>query len=74
MKSLKDSVSLKTEFEQITMTEFRSKPGEIMTAVELGKTFLIAKQGKPVAVLSPLPGELVTTIHPDGRISYEKPT
>jgi hypothetical protein len=38
--------------EKITMTNLRSAPGDIITQVQMGKTFEIYKQGKIVAVLS----------------------
>ena len=40
--------------EELTLSDFRKEPGEIIRAVELGKTFTLTKQGRPVAVLSPV--------------------
>jgi len=49
------------------MMDFREGPGDIIQQVRMGKVFLITKAGKPVAVLSPLPGEqLVTLINSKG--------
>ncbi len=52
MKTLKDEVSLIGKVETISMTEFRTRPGDVIDQVCLGKTFNITKVGKTVAVLS----------------------
>lgn len=38
--------------EEITMTELRQRPGDIIDQVQMGRTFTITKAGKVVAVLS----------------------
>lgn len=38
--------------EEITISDFRSRPGDILTQVQLGRTFTITKNGKPVATLA----------------------
>ena len=44
---------------EITMTEFRQAPGDIIDQVQMGKTFTITKAGHVVAVLtSPQPTAL----------------
>ena len=48
-----DNKIFKGKTEDISMTELRSRPGEIITQVQMGKTFDIYKQGKIVAVLAP---------------------
>ncbi len=62
MKKLKDEVSLGGKTETITMMDFRSNHGEMLTAISSGKTFVITKRGEPVAMLSPLPEERKPTI------------
>lgn len=75
MKKLKDEVSLSGKVEQITLMELRQQPGEVFASVALGKAFVITKRGKPIAVISKLPGEtLPMTIMEDGEISYTQPT
>ena len=72
MKTLADQISLKRKLEEITLSEFRRQPGEVIAQVVLGKTFVITKTGKPVSVLSPLPGEqLSQTILGDGSSKYK---
>jgi antitoxin (DNA-binding transcriptional repressor) of toxin-antitoxin stability system len=44
---------MKGKTEQITIMDFRSRPGDILTQVQMGKIFRITKQGKVVAMLSP---------------------
>jgi hypothetical protein len=75
MKRIADYVLLQMshEFEVITATDFRKQPGEVFDSVALGKTFLITKVGRPVAVLSKPPGETLTiAVDPKGKVSYEK--
>jgi len=56
----------------ITMTEFRSEPGERVRDVQRnGQSFLITKAGKPAARL--LPPSEVTLIERDGTIRGELP-
>ena len=38
--------------EQITMMYLRQHPGDVITQVQMGKTFTITKAGKTVAILS----------------------
>jgi antitoxin (DNA-binding transcriptional repressor) of toxin-antitoxin stability system len=71
MKHIKDEVTLSGKLESITMMDLRLQPGAVIDSVELGKTFVITKMGKPVAVLSRLPGEILTlTIDEKGHKSY----
>jgi prevent-host-death family protein len=71
MKALHEEVSLRGKIENITMSELRARPGEVLQSVELGKVFVVTRNGKQVAVLAPVPGEeLVTIIQPDGSKSY----
>jgi prevent-host-death family protein len=71
MKRLKQQVSLEGKFEKISITELRSRPGEILAMVELGKVFVITRRGEALAVLSKVPGEtLTTTIDTGGHPSY----
>ncbi len=71
MKMLKDEISLKGKVEQITLMELRQHPGEVFSSVALGKTFVITKSGKPVAIISKPPGETLSmTIETDGKITY----
>ena len=72
MKRIKDEVSLVGKCETISMTEFRNNPGEILLAVELGKSFVIKRHDEPVAVLSRVPGETLALVHhSDGSVTYE---
>ena len=71
MRTIK--VSLKGQLEEITMMELRSNPGAILTETELGKMFVIKRNGRPIAVLSRLPGELIQVIGNNGKISYKNP-
>ena len=66
-------VSLVGQLEEITMMNFRRNPGQIMVETELGKMFVVTKNGKPTAVLSRLPGELIKVIGAKGEISYKNP-
>ena len=72
MQRIQDSIQL-NDLETITMTELRQQPGEVMRMVELGRTFLITKGGKPLGVLSRVPGEqLGLKYASDGSVSYVK--
>lgn len=51
---LTDLVNLSGQVETITLSDFRSRPGDIITQVQMGKTFTITKAGKKAAVLSPV--------------------
>ena len=75
MKKISDHVAqeMRKQFESITMMDLRKQPGEVLDSVELGKAFLITKAGRPIAVLSPLPGETLTmVIDGQGKVSYER--
>ncbi len=65
MKTLKEQIDLLGEIEVITVTELRSRPGECLTQVSLGKTFCITRNGKPVAFLAPS-ADIGHEILPDG--------
>ena len=49
--SLTDKQLFRGIVEQITISDFRSRPGDVICQVQMGKTFNITKQGKVVAVL-----------------------
>lgn len=71
MKTLKDEVTLAGKLETITITELRQQPGEVLTNVGLGKTYVVTKNGKPVAVVSKPPGEALSlVVDPKGEVSY----
>jgi antitoxin (DNA-binding transcriptional repressor) of toxin-antitoxin stability system len=71
MKTLQDDVTLSGEIETITASDFRQRPGDVFARVELGKTFIIIKNSKPMAVISKLPGEtLALQIAPNGHVSH----
>jgi hypothetical protein len=71
MKRLTQEVSLEGNFETITITDLRSRLGEALVSVALGKVYLVTKQGKPMAVISRPPGETLTMeIGPDGAVGY----
>ena len=71
MKRLSEQVSLERTLEEITISEFRERPGEVLHCVELGKTFVITKLGNPVSVLSKVPGvQLAVDIQRNGAVKY----
>lgn len=75
MKKIADHVlqQMSEQFEVITAMDFRKQPGEVLDSASLGKTFLITKAGRPVAVLSKPPGEqLSIVVDSKGRVSYER--
>lgn len=49
MKTLTQTVSLKGQFEEITISELRSKPGEVFSQVCMGKDFAVSKCGEVIA-------------------------
>ena len=56
----------------ITLTEFRSEPGERIRDVQKeGRSFLLTKAGKPAAKLVPV--DDVTIVEPDGTVRGEMP-
>jgi hypothetical protein len=72
MKKITDQISLAGKDEQITIMDWRKQPGEVLSQVALGKTFLITKNGQPVAILSKPPGEtLGMTIDSKGKMTYD---
>lgn len=71
MKKISDETDLNGKIETISMMDFRKQPGEVLTGVLLGKTYIVARAGKPIAVLSRLPGvQLSIHVDPKGRRSY----
>jgi antitoxin (DNA-binding transcriptional repressor) of toxin-antitoxin stability system len=53
MKTLQQEIgSLSGREETITVTELRARPGDVLSQVELGKTFKITRCGKVIAVIS----------------------
>jgi antitoxin (DNA-binding transcriptional repressor) of toxin-antitoxin stability system len=73
MKKINQEVSMAGKLETITVMDFRRTPGEVFGSVALGKTFVITKSGKAVAVLSKPPGDtLCITVGTKGEISYTK--
>lgn len=80
MKRLAEMIDLTGQYEEISMMELRSRPGEIMVAVEMGKLFLIKRNEKMIAVLHRVPriengighGDCVSMdFHPDGSCSWK---
>jgi prevent-host-death family protein len=53
MKRLTDMRLLKGQTGEITMTEFRRSPGDVLDQVQQGKSFTITKNGAVVADLTP---------------------
>lgn len=49
---LTDMNLLEGTTEEITVSDFRSRPGDVLAQVQLGRTFTITKNGKPVAALA----------------------
>lgn len=75
MKKIHDHVfqQMSQQFEVITAMDFRKQPGEVLDSAALGKTFLITKSGRPVAVLSKPPGETLSiVVDSKGGITYER--
>jgi hypothetical protein len=52
MKRFTDMKLLSGQEETITLMDFRKAPGDVITQVQMGKTFTLTKNGKPVAILS----------------------
>lgn len=72
MRRLKDEIVLQSKFECITVSDLRAHPGEVLAYIELGKTYLVTRQGKAVAVMSKPPGETLTmTFDGTGKLDYE---
>jgi len=38
--------------ESITLSYFRSRPGDVMLQVQMGKVFVITKRGTPIAIIT----------------------
>ena len=53
MKKLTDMKLLAGTTETISMTELRSRPGDVINQVQMGRVFNITKDGEVVAVFSP---------------------
>jgi len=76
MKTLAQSlkakkVTMRDDIEIITMSELRNLPGDVLAQVQLGKTFIITKNGKEIAVLQSLPGDtLPIYVNGKGYHSY----
>lgn len=60
------NVTLAADIEKITMSDLRNLPGDVLAQVQLGKTFIITKNGKEIAVLQSLPGDTLP-IYIDGN-------
>lgn len=72
MKRLRELTPLAGKLETITAMDFRKSPGEVLDSVQFGKTFVITKQGKPVALLTQLPGQVLTIeVDKHGDYSYK---
>lgn len=70
-KKLRELTPLAGKLETITAMDFRRQPGEILDSVALGKTFVVTKQGKPCALLTSLPGQVLTiVVDRNGKKSY----
>lgn len=71
LTKLSDTLQLTNKIETITAMDFRKSPGEVLTQVTMGKTFIITRAGKPMAVLSRLPGtQLTIEVDRKGKIGY----
>lgn len=71
MKTLCDYVSLEGKIETISIVNFRRRPGDVLLQVELGKTFVLTRNGKIVSVLSKPPGKtLRMVVGPKGEVTY----
>ena len=59
------------ELEVMPLQSFRKAPGDVFAQVQMGKVFVLTKQGKPMAVLSQPPGAtLAMHIDKTGEWSY----
>jgi prevent-host-death family protein len=70
---LTDMNLLAGQSDEITLSDLRSRPGDVFSQVQMGKTFTITKNGKAIAILSkPEPGalELGAAVRQLGHSSY----
>jgi prevent-host-death family protein len=51
---LTDMKLLAGQTEEITMTDLRSRPGDVVGQVQMGKTFTITKAGEAIATIQPV--------------------
>lgn len=65
-KRLTDTQLLRGQLEYLALQDMRAAPGDIINQVQMGKVYVITKQGKPVAVLQALPGDRLS-INLDGK-------
>lgn len=71
MKLIGEMLNLEGKLEVISLTDFRTRPGEVMEQVALGKTYVIERYGKEVGVLSRVPGtQLAMHVARDGRVTH----
>ena len=71
MKRLHEIAPLKGQLETISAVDFRKNPGEVFDSVQFGKTFVITRQGKPCALLTQLPGQILNIeVDRDGKKSF----
>ena len=52
MKMLNEMIDLTGQTETITAVEMRKLPGEILEQASLGKTYIVTKNGKPIAQIT----------------------
>jgi antitoxin (DNA-binding transcriptional repressor) of toxin-antitoxin stability system len=69
MKLLCDHLSLKGKKETISVSEFRTRPGEVLAQVILGKEYALTKNGKVVATITG-PKTNDTNIHEPKPINH----
>lgn len=67
MKTIAEQLSLHGQNEEITATQFRAMPGEVLKQVELGKRFIITRNGKQMAVLQKPQWNTDAVVSPDGK-------
>ena len=71
---LTNEVSLDGIVREITMMELRQHPGDVMTAVELGATFVVKRADRIMAVITaPKNTDLIMVIGGSGETSYQSP-
>lgn len=52
MKKLTEMIDLTGQTETITAVEMRKLPGEILEQASLGKTYIVTKNGNPIAQIT----------------------